>query len=127
MVKRFAAHYLFLLGHPSYKLSYVEVSDDNRLVYTGPLRKEMAGTAFYNGIIVLSAECYVPGQLISLIEEKAKQNPSISVFGLLQEVLSTEVVRNDRIYVYLLDGIDLLAAEFGTNDGCCYGYIQRLC
>jgi hypothetical protein len=55
-MKRFAAHYILYPEGNLRKLHYIELDDRNCIRTIEPLNAEIAATAFYNGIIVVSNE-----------------------------------------------------------------------
>ena len=127
MVKRFAAHYIYLSTNRIYKLHYIELNENNELSNIHPLITEIAGTSFYNGILILLKENYTPIQLLNLIKEKKDIYPEKSAFDLLDSIPFQEIKTQDRVHIFSLPGIDLLAAELSTNNSSCSSYIQRLC
>ena len=96
-MKRLAAHYVLLPDDRLLKQHYVELDDENHLLGVFPLNKEIAGTVFYNGILMI---------LPSLVERGRG--------------------RGEKVEIYLLTRIDLLPPKFTANDCRSHSHIQRL-
>ena len=65
MVKRFSAHVVFLPPDTVLKMHVIEVDENNRLQAVFPLEKEIAGTEFYSGGIVIVGK---KGEMVSLYQ-----------------------------------------------------------
>jgi hypothetical protein len=125
-MKRFAAHYLFFPPDKQLKLHCIESDDSNRFRGIFPLIGEPASTAFFNGIIFPVKQTINPESLLQTLKEEAQNHPEASVFQLLENQHFPEIKLNDTVFVYVLDGIDLLAAKFSTDNRRSHSYIQRL-
>ncbi len=108
-MRRLAAHYVW------YKdvlfLHYIELADDGTLAGVFPLTEELAGTAFYDGILIP-----VPADFRPL------------PFALPEEwrMFSGEVSVGSRVAVYRLSGLSAAAAKLGTSDSGSHCHIERL-
>jgi hypothetical protein len=125
-MKRIASHYIFFPPDEAFKLHYIELDDNDRFQGIFPLNKEIAQTSFYNGILLpfkqeISIEC-----LMQILKTEEQANPEKTIFQLLGNRNFPEIRKNDRVFLYLLNGIDLLTAKFRTGNGCGDSYIQRL-
>lgn len=127
MVRRIAAHYIYIPNKEPYKLHYIEVSEINNLNNIIPLKNEIAGTSFYNGVILVLKEDYLPEQLTSLLTQLISKSPNQYVFPILNQCQFNEVSINDSIHLYILNGIDLLSTKFRTSNSSGHCHIQRLC
>jgi hypothetical protein len=105
-MKRFAAHYIFYPAGKPRKLHYIELDDQNCVRTVEPLNAEIAATAFYSGIIIVT-NTDVPENARGL--NKIRLNP------------------DKPVKLYLLSGTDLSATELSAGDGCSHCHIQRLC
>lgn len=123
-----AAHYIvFDQGNP-YKQHYIKISDEGIIEKLEPLEKEIAHAKFFNGILFALPHAEVLGEL-ELLEELLyleKIQPEKSVFELLKLLKLARAESSNRIVLYSLCGIDLLAAKLRTGDGSCHCHIQRL-
>ena len=100
-MRRIAAHYVWC-----------------KQVYNGvfhgvyPLNEEIAGTAFYDGVLVpvLSSE------------------PAIGFKQVMGSwpVLTEKITPGCSVHIYRLSGIPLASAKLGTDHGCSDGHIERL-
>jgi hypothetical protein len=104
--KRFAAHYIFLPPGKVFKLHSVELDENDRIQGIFPLDKETARTSFFNGILLLSKQEIVPGQLLQTLKEEKQKYPEASVFKLLENRNLPEIGEKDVVFLYHLNGID---------------------
>lgn len=129
-MRRIAAHYIYCSR--MYRMHYLEVDDRDCLQGIYPLEEEIAGTAFYGGILIpvpinekyLSAEAFV---------YSLEHNPALgkggkeSVFEVLAESRITEdIIPGTPVRLFLFHDISLTPPEFGTDNRCGNGHIQRL-
>ena len=113
-----------------YKMHYVELDDKGAFVGVFPLNGEIAGTEFYDGIVIpvmmepkivhcheilLSSQCNLNYTVVEAISD-----------ALTNVEVSEGVIPGVSVQLLLLNGIPLTAAKFGTDDSCCNGYVQRL-
>lgn len=111
-MRRIAAHYVY--WRQFCRMHYVELDDEGRLTGVFPLDGEIAGTEFYDGTLLLLPE-----------------NTEISDSELLADHmkwlnLNETIKPGTRVWVYRLSGITLSASEFGADNGCGDGHIERL-
>jgi hypothetical protein len=125
-MKRFAAHYLFFPPDQRLKLHCIELDENKRFQGVFPLVGEPAATVFVNGIIFPVKRKICPENLLQTLKEEAQSHPEESIFQLLENQHFPEIQLNDTVFVYVLDGIDLLAAKLGTDNCRSHSYIQRL-
>lgn len=129
-MRRIAAHYIYC-GRV-YRMHYLEVDDQECLQGIYPLEEEIAGTAFYDGILIPvpanerygSAEAFV----YSLANEPTVcKGHKESVFEALAASRITEdILAGTPVRLFLFNGISLTPPELGTHDRCRNGHIQRL-
>ena len=127
-MRRIASHYVY--WHRFYRMHYLESDDRGAFVGVYPLDEEIGGTEFYDGILIPVVDSS------PLLHCKAIQIPLVchsdstvmeAVSHRLAELQVSGGVEPGRpVQFLLLGGIPLTAAELGTNDGSCNGYIQRL-
>lgn len=127
-MRRIAAHYIYC-GRV-YRMHYLELDEESRLRGIYPLTEEIAGTAFYDGILVpvaenerrLSGEAF----LFSL-EGSPFLSRKESVFGALAQNGVTDGIEPGLLVsVFLIHGISLAASELGADNGGGNGHVQRL-
>lgn len=108
-MKRFAAHYIWY--KQVHKMSYIELDDSGLFRGVYPLEGEIAGTAFYDGILlpVVSSES-------SLSCERAIAE---------WKSLTGAVSEGSPVWIYRLSGIPLAAAELGAYNGGGNGHVER--
>ena len=106
-------------------MHYVELDDSGILIGIFPLEGEIAGTEFYDGILI-------PVLVPALDVESQKQ---IAFDMLPGEILVDALERQgftgisemgSLVCLLLLNGIPLATAKFGADDSRSNGYIQRL-
>lgn len=132
-MRRLASHFIYCGG--IHRMAYLELDEEERFRGIYPLTQEMAGTAFYDGILIPLAcdESFLSleKQLFSLAGNPAFVTKE-QVFDFLAATGLTDPVKTGMpAAVYRLGGISLAgdlqtAAKFCTNHGCCHSYIQRL-
>ena len=144
-MRRIASHYIY--WRQFYRLHYVELNDNGVLAGIFPLEGEIAGTEFYDGILILVP---IPALDAGAQENKRCHQDSYSdtsfvipsqvreqgAFGMLPgEQLAGALERQgfagiaeagSPVCVLLLGGIPLATAKFGADDSRSDGYIQRL-
>ena len=125
-MKRISAHYIYFPSGETYKLHYAELDDNNCFKGVFPLEKEISGTAFFTGILILLKEDISPSILLNKLKELNKSYLDKTVFELLDQLSFDKFKEEDTVFLYLLDGIDLLTTKLSTNNSSCNGYIQRL-
>lgn len=108
-MRRFAAHYVWY--KQVYRMHYIEVDDGGLFCGIFPLEAEIAGTAFYDGVLIP----VLPGMAIdfqSMTNTWRDWTENVSIGSPAQ--------------VYRLTGIPLASAKLGTDHGCSDGHIERL-
>ncbi|MEY8487256.1 hypothetical protein [uncultured Parabacteroides sp.] len=122
-MRRIASHYIY--WKQFYRMHYVELDDSGILIGIFPLEGEIAGTEFYDGILI-------PVLVPALDAESQKQ---IAFDMLPGEILVDALERQgftgisemgSPVCLLLLNGIPLATAKFGADDSRSNGYIQRL-
>jgi hypothetical protein len=126
-MKRFASHYLFFPPNEVFKLHYIELDENNCFQGIFPLEKEIAQTSFHNGILLPFKQEISPKHLLLILKGKEQTNPEKSIFQLLEDQYFPEIGKNDAVFLYILNGIDLLTAKFCTSNSRSNSYIQRIC
>ena len=96
LMRRIAAHYVWC--KQVYRMHYIELDDNGAFHGVYPLNEEIAGTAFYDGVLVpvLSSE------------------PAIG----FKQVMGS--------WPALTEKIPLASAKLGTDHSCSDGHIERL-
>lgn len=132
-MRRLASHFIYWGGIR--RMAYLELDEEDRFRGIYPLTEEIAGTAFYDGILIpLSADEFLLSlekQLFSLAGNPAFVSKE-QVFDFLAATGLTDLVKTGTpVAVYRLGGISLAgnlqaAAKFRANHGRCHSYIQRL-
>lgn len=108
-MRRIAAHYIYC--HQIYRMHYLELDDDGLFQGIFPLTEEIAGTAFYDGILIP-----LPSDIESGYPFIWKE----------WQVLTKAVVPGVWVGIFRLGGIPFATAKLGTYDSSCNGYIERL-
>lgn len=133
MQRRLASHYIYCGG--VHRMAYLELDEESRFQGVYPLTGEIAGTAFYDGILVALP---LDDSLFSLVRQLSALlcHPAVAfkeqLFDRLAESgLTDRVEVGQPVAVYRLTGINLTgggqaAAEFGTDHGRSDRYVQRL-
>ena len=94
LMRRIAAHYVWC--KQVYRMHYIELDDNGVFHGVYPLNEEIAGTAFYDGV------------LVPVLSSEPAITPGCSV------------------HIYRLSGIPLASAKLGTDHGCSDSHIERL-
>lgn len=108
-MRRFAAHFVWY--KQVYRMHYIEVDDLGLFHGVFPLEEEIAGTAFYDGVLIP----VLPGTTVdfkSLVER--------------WETWTWEICVGMPVQIFRLSGIPLASAKLGTDHGCRDGYVERL-
>lgn len=133
MQRRLASHYIYCGG--AHRMAYLELDKENRFQGVYPLTAEIAGTAFYDGILVPlpldDALFSLALQLSTLVCHPAVAFKEQLFARLAESGLTDRVEVGRPVAVYRLTGIDLTsggqaAAEFGADHGRGDRYVQRL-
>lgn len=135
-VKRFAANYIACQSVD--RLHYVEVTSGSVLNGVFPLEKELAGTSFLNGVIwvVPAALGWEVADVWSRLTAIHQQMPDASVPEMLKVLIGSPVETSstypavpevgEPVSLFLIRGIRLSAAEFGTDNSGGNRYVERL-
>ena len=135
-VKRFAANYIACQSVD--RLHYVEVTSGSVLNGVFPLEKELAGTSFLNGVIwvVPAALGWEVADVWSRLTAIHHQMPDASVPEMLKVLIGSPVETSstypavpaveEPVSLFLIRGIRLSAAEFGTDNSGGNRYVERL-
>jgi len=110
-MKRFAAHYIFIPSFQFHKLHCVELDENNCLQNIFPLEKETANTSFFNGILIFSKQELSAEIFLKTLKDEAQKHSDFSVFELLKKQNLSEIKKNDFVFVYHLDGINLFSLK----------------
>lgn len=127
MLRRVASHYIY--WQKAYRLHYIELTDKGCIAGIYPLKNEIAGTAFYNGVLfpvpaVLNME---PAALLNFLIALQKENPEAGLFELPGfSAIINEANLTEPVVLYRLSGICLSPPKLCADNGCCNGYIERL-
>ena len=108
-MRRIAAHYVWY--KQVLRLHYVELDDEGRFRGVFPLTEEIAGTEFYDGVLIP-----VPASLF---------DADYSLLANGWQGLTGELSLGDAALVYRLSGLSLAAAKLGTDDSGGNGHVQR--
>ena len=120
---RFSAHYILLSPKQVLKLHFIELDDRNKIAKVSPLTEEIAGTAFYNGIIFPSLLKQIN---LQMLVELQNQKNYLSIADILFKSGIVASEDDFPVFIYQLRGIDLSSPEFGAGDSCGNCHIQRL-
>lgn len=127
-MRRIAAHYIY--SGRAYRMHYLELDEESRLRGIYPLTEEIAGTAFYDGILVpLPADERQPFGEAFLFSLKG--SPSLTCKEAVFEALAGHGITEGAcpgvpVRVFLINGISLAASELGADNGGGNGHVQRL-
>lgn len=127
-MRRVASHYIF--WRRLYRMHYVELDENGFLAGVFPLDGEMAGTEFYDGIVIPVSSSFKLFRDEEMFDFQLA-DPDCRVMEIVARKLSEKCVSDQvepgkPVQLYLLGGIPLTTPEFGTNDGRCNGYVKRL-
>lgn len=111
-MRRIASHYVY--WRRLYKMHYIELDTAGRFQGVYPLDREIAGTEFYDGILIP-----FPQNAVLSFSECLKQATE-------WKKEADEVSIGREVDIYRLHGSTLSPAEFCANNGCCNGDIERL-
>jgi len=92
-------------------MHYIELDDKGIFRGVYPLQEEIAGTEFYDGVI---------------IPVSWEKEPDFSSLLNTWKDITGQTEPGSPVRIYRLHGISRTAAELGTDDGSGNGYIQRL-
>lgn len=127
-MRRVAAHYL-MCREGVFRLHYIELNDLGYINGIYPLEQEIAGTAFYDGILfpVRQVVDMNAGSMYRELSRLHVIHPEKSCIGLL-ELLGLASVKGGSFPVDLfrIYGSGLASPEFGTDNGCGNCHIERL-
>lgn len=127
-MRRVAAHYIYC-GR-MYRMHYLEVDDASRLQGIHPLTEEIAGTSFYNGILIplpVVEEYACREAFLFSLEQPPAFGRKECVFEALAASRVTDGIHPGMpVRLFLLNGLSLAASELGTDNRSGNGYIQRL-
>ncbi len=108
-MRRLAAHYVWFTD--VLLLHYIELADDGSLSGIFLLTEELAGTAFYDGVLIPLPAGYRPSPA-SLVADWRR--------------MTGELTPGSRVDVWRLSGLSAAAAKLGTGEGGSHCHIERL-
>lgn len=127
-MRRVATHYIWF--RQLYGMHYVELDADNRLVGIYPLQQEIAGTEFYDGLLIpvpLSAAQGFEESLLRFYHHGKAWTEQKELFdGLAASVTAHQMQTGCPVVLYLLNHRQLASSEFSTDNSRCNCHIQRL-
>ena len=100
--KRYAAHYILMQPNRVFKQHYIELDDDNCILKVAPLTEEIAGTAFYDGIIFPSSKEIDKEILCKIL----KQKDDIPVTEALFQSGLIASINQPVVFIYQLTGVN---------------------
>ncbi|SEG19319.1 hypothetical protein SAMN05444001_11937 [Parabacteroides chinchillae] len=117
-MRRIASHYIYC--HQVYKMHYLELTDEGLYMGLYPLTEEIAGTEFYDGILVpvSSQEKQIYSDLISIpFGRNSNFSRKEFIFSYLDLIkVSLQVEKERPVRLVLLNGSPLTATELCTNN-----------
>lgn len=108
-MRRIASHYIY--WQKWYRMHYLELDDQGCFVGVYPLDREIAGTEFYDGVLLPLPERTDPSEIYSFPEKWFK--------------LTDNVVKGAKVQLFRLTGIHP-ASELGADHSRGNGHIERL-
>lgn len=127
-MRRVAAHYIWY--RQVCRMHYLELDDKGCLSAIHPLVEEIAGTEFYDGILLPIPEKSshtFEVNLHSFLEKGADLSEEGSVFLWIKHSKIWEAIAaGEPVRLFLLNRTNLAASEFGTDNGSGNCHIQRL-
>ena len=108
-MRRIAAHFVWY--KQVHRMHYVELDDEGRFRGVFPLTEEIAGTEFYDGVLIP-----VPASFL---------NADFSLLANRWQAITGGLSLGDAAVVYRLSGMSLAAAKLGADDRGGNGHIER--
>ena len=120
-MRRIASHYIY--WNSFFPMHYVELDEEECLAGVFPLEEEIAGTEFYDGLLILaSISTLCTGERGAFDMRRGE-----TLAEALERQGFTPISRTGLpVCLLLLSGISPATAKFGADDGRGDGYIQRL-
>lgn len=123
MYRRLAAHYIYYNG--LYRMHYIEV--DAGVVGIHPLVEEIAGTAFYNGLLLAVPYTFDSSCMFRQQEKWREQFPNLDLLEIMKQGdAALAVPPRSPIHLYHIPNPYCLSSELGADNCCGNRYIQRL-
>lgn len=127
-MRRVASHYIYY--RHLFRMHYVELDDDGCLSGIYPLTEEIAGTEFYDGIVIpvpqKNAPLFLENRQLFLKDEGGFTDTEALLEGMALSGVWNTTADREPFLLFLLDRSALSAAEFSTDNSCCNRYIKRL-
>ena len=126
-MQRTAAHYIYA-QHKIWRMHYVETDDAGQFTGIYPLEEEIAGTAFYDGLLVVvpQASEWFNRTSFSIPATSTGDSTVACVARELNRLLPAQLSAGETVSLYLLNRMHFSAPELGTDNCSCNGHIQRL-
>ncbi|MDL2255677.1 hypothetical protein LJC38_03745 [Parabacteroides sp. OttesenSCG-928-K15] len=107
LMRRLASHFVWYRN--VHHLSFIEIDDKGCFAGVFPLQEEIAGTAFFDGVLLpVPADCE---------EDVSWEN---------WKEVTAGVEAGSPVRIIHIAGLDTAAAKLGTYDSSCRCHIQRL-
>lgn len=111
-------------------MHYLELDDNGRLVGIRPLTEEIAGTEFYDGILLPVPEggsATFAADLLSFLKKEADLSEEGCAFRWMRDSDWWDAVAEGApVSLFLLNRIALPASELGADNGGGDCHVQRL-
>lgn len=125
MYRRLAAHYVYYNG--LYRMHYVEVDGEGRVTGIHLLVEEIAGTAFYNGLLLVVPDTFTLSSMLGQQEKWREQFPSLEILEILRRGdTAFTVPPHSAVHLFHIPDPHRFPSELGTDNSCGNRYIQRL-
>ena len=126
-MKQIASHYLYY--GQSLRMHCIRLDGADCIEHVFPFVEEIASTVFVDGLVfpIRADQSVDAAQLLNALKCIQAEQPTASAFeliALLSELAPIDYA--DPVLLFRLHGCDFSSPKFGTDNGCRYGYIERL-
>ena len=126
-MKQFASHYLYY--GQSLRMHCIRLDGTGCIERVFPFVEEIASTVFVDGLVfpIRVNQSVDASLLLNALQCMQAEQPTASAFELIAQLSELAPIDYaDPVLLFRLHGCDFSSPKFGTDNGCRYGYIERL-
>lgn len=126
-MKQFASHYLYY--GKGLRMHCIRLDGTGCIERVFPFVEEIASTVFVDGLVfpIQGNQSVDAALLLDSLKSMQAEQPTASAFELIAQLSELAPIGYlEPVSLFRLHGCDFSSPKLGTDNGCGYGYIERL-